>query len=42
MADCMAKAGTDDAKKADCEKKAAAAAKKAAAKAEKKDDAPKK
>jgi hypothetical protein len=42
LADCMAKAGTDDAKKADCEKKAAAAAKKAAAKAEKKDDAPKK
>lgn len=42
MAECMAKAGTDDAKKADCEKKAAAAAKKAAAKAEKKDDAPKK
>ena len=42
MDDCMAKAGTDDAKKADCEKKAAAAAKKAAAKAEKKDDAPKK
>jgi hypothetical protein len=41
-ADCMAKAGTDDAKKADCEKKAAAAAKKAAAKAEKKEDAPKK
>ena len=42
MADCMTKAGTDDAKKADCEKKAAAAAKKAAAKAEKKDDAAKK
>ncbi len=42
LADCLAKAGTDDAKKADCEKKAAAAAKKAAAKAEKKDDAPKK
>ena len=37
MADCMTKAGTDDAKKADCEKMAAAAAKKAAAKAEKKD-----
>jgi hypothetical protein len=42
LADCMAKAGTDDAKKADCEKKAAAAAKKAEKKAEKKDDAPKK
>jgi hypothetical protein len=42
MADCMTKAGTDDAKKADCEKKAAAAAKKAEKKAEKKDDAPKK
>ena len=41
-ADCMAKAGTDDAKKADCEKKAAAASKKTAAKAEKKEDAPKK
>jgi hypothetical protein len=38
----MTKAGTDDAKKADCEKMAAAAAKKAAAKTEKKDDAPKK
>jgi hypothetical protein len=38
MAECMAKAGADDAKKADCEKKAAAAAKKAAAKT----DAPKK
>ena len=42
LAACMAKAGTDDAKKADCEKKAAAAAKKADKKAEKKDDAPKK
>jgi hypothetical protein len=42
LADCMAKAGTDDAKKADCEKKAAAAAKKAEKKAEKKEDAPKK
>ena len=28
LADCLAKAGTDEAKKADCEKKAAAAAKK--------------
>jgi hypothetical protein len=28
MADCMAKAGTDDAKKAECEKKAVAAKKK--------------
>ena len=34
MADCMTKAGTDDAKKAECEKKYAA--KKPAAKAEKK------
>ena len=42
LADCLAKAGTDDAKKADCEKKAAAAAKKAAAKTEKKEDVPKK
>lgn len=42
MAACMAKAGTDDAKKAECEKMAAAAAKKAAAKAEKKDEAVKK
>ena len=36
----MAKAGTDDAKKAECQKKADAAAKKA--KAEKKDDTAKK
>jgi hypothetical protein len=42
LAACLAKAGADDAKKADCEKKAAAASKKGAPKAEKKEDAPKK